>query len=149
SPVPRPLSAARARRPRLLRSPRRRRPPGPGGSGPAIWPRRLLLLPLLVPRSPHPQHAIRRGPALGPAGLSVLSLLGERELAAPLGWSKRRDPDGADIQRGRRPRPHRLARPSFPGSALHSDRRAAALPRVQSPRPARPGPDHGALAGGG
>src|SRR6266487_3701145 len=82
------LSASPSRGSRLLR------PEATGGARgasrpcPTAWHPRVLLLPLLVQRQAHSGATVRRGSRVGQARLSVLSLLGERELDTGLGWGR-------------------------------------------------------------
>src|SRR6185436_2165072 len=93
--VRRPRTAAPAGRARLLRSPAARGARGASGDGARARHRGLLLLPLLVRRTSPPRTPVRGSAALEATELSVLPLLGERELVAPLGWLGTRDPHGA------------------------------------------------------
>ena len=55
------------------------------------------------------REALRRGPALGPAGLSLLPLLGERELDADVERARWRGPGSSDVFRARRSDAYPLA----------------------------------------
>ena len=87
SPVSRPLSAAPSRRAGLLRSSRPRRPEAPSRARQAVRPP-WILLPLLLVRRPARSGWHRCRVLCGQESrLSVLPLLGERELDAPMGRS--------------------------------------------------------------
>ena len=81
-----PVTGSRtARRPRLLRPPRRRGPGRPGAPRAGLRDLRLLLLLLLVQRPAHPRAPARDDARAAGAGLPLLLLLGERELDPPVG----------------------------------------------------------------
>ena len=144
--------AARLRRPRPALpavGPRLLRPARPRDDGRAVGPRergrhrRLLRLPLLVRRRvrgrpAHPREAARRPPR--PAGhpLPLLSLLGQRGLAAQLGRALGRGPPRPDLcggLRGRRSSPRRC--PTSPTRATSGPtagvRASSSIARPTSP----------------
>ena len=83
--VRRPLSAALARRARVLRSPAGRGAAAPGRVGPHLRAARLLLPPLLVRRHTPVAPAARSAPGQPGPRFSLLPVLGERELDPALG----------------------------------------------------------------
>src|SRR5438094_10647633 len=134
-----PLPAARADRAGLLRSAR----PGNARSSSESRARarhpRLLLLLLLVQRQAIARPSARRGRPIGSARLSVLRVLGERELDAALGRRQRRAADRTNLLVGERAPSDRTAAASLPRPALHPCERPAAnrcSPRGSTARPA-------------
>ena len=131
--VRRPLPAAAAGRPRLLRPARARDAAAPGGAGARLRHRRLLLLLLLVRRQAPAGDAARAVPGTGRHRLPVLPLLGQRELDAALGRPRQRGPDRAGSRaRTTTWRSSATCEPLLARPALHPRRRPAAadgLPR--------------------
>ena len=94
--------------------------------------RRLLLLLLLVQRAASSRTPPRTASGRSDARLPVLHLLGQRELDAPLGRARTRDPDGPGLPRRGRRGSDRRPQSIPPPSVVHPGRRAAAsahLPR--------------------
>src|SRR5205823_878454 len=112
---------APAERARLLRSSSSRSPRAASGPGARIRPRGLLLLSLLVRRTPASGAPVPGSASREDAGFPLLPLLGERELVPPVGWLGARDPHRTAAFPGRRPRAH-------PGT-LRGVRRRAVHPR--------------------
>ena len=134
-PLPEPPPAEHPRRARLLRPAHARGPRGAGRARRGLRHHRVLLLPLLVHRPPHPRDAVQRGAAHGKPGLPVLPVLGQRAVDAQLG---RRIPGGAHrpaVLGGGRPQPHPLADPGVPRRAVHPGRRSPRPVRLQRRRP--------------
>src|SRR5262245_5081198 len=100
----RPLSAASAGGPRLLRPACARGARGAGGAGAAASHRRVLLLALLVSRHASARAPVRRVAGVAPARSSVLSLVGERDVVEALARHRRgaRGAAGAELFSRRR-----------------------------------------------
>src|SRR5215467_9798567 len=84
--VLRALSAARARRSRVLRPPRAGDTSGPSGNGAGLRYRGILLLALLVRGAKAPRAPIHGGAQVGGAQVSLLSSLGESDVVGNLAW---------------------------------------------------------------
>ena len=134
------LSAASSLRSRVLRLARSGDADRAGGSRARIRHPWVLLLLLLVQRQAAARAAARRSAAIRPTRFSLLRVLGERELDAPLGRRRPRCPHRAAVLAGGRRAPDRGPRAVISRSALHPDRRPAAprrLPREPAARRAR------------
>src|SRR5208282_6060078 len=90
--VPGPLPTPPAGGPWFLRPAPCRNAPGTGRPGARPRYPRLLLLPLLVRGQAAAGAAVQRSPRGRPTGLSVLSVLGQRTVVAPLGRQTSRCP---------------------------------------------------------
>src|SRR5437868_15516251 len=86
------LSAAAANRARFLRPTCSRDSRSAERARPRARNRGVLLLPLLVQRAGRARSGLQRSARLGPTRLSLLPVLGERELDARLGRERARDP---------------------------------------------------------
>ena len=85
--------------------------------------------------------AVRRDAAERASGVSVLRLLGQRELDPALGRGRPRDPDRAGALRRRRCTLHPVPRPRVPGSAVHPRGRPPSPGRLSREALARHAPD--------
>ena len=145
------LPAPPAGRSRVLRPACARSAPAAGGAGRTLRAVGILLLSLLVQRSPV-DAASRGGDArFGEARFPLHALLGQRELDAGVGRRRAGGTDPAGVLRGGRPRAHPLsARRGIPRSALHPCRRKAGLRRLPfGALPRHAAHDRGVARGGG
>lgn len=144
-----PSPADAARRSGLLRPARHRGDGRAGGDGPRGRDRRLLRLSLLVRRPPHPRGADRPADGAARDRLSLLSLLGQRELAAQLGRAVGHRAPRTELWRGLRGEARRRHRPLSARSALCPPRRPpSALRDLPSRGHARSAGQRGAAARG-
>src|SRR5207245_4958075 len=119
----RPCSTARAGRTRLLRPPLAADSAAAGRSGPRARNSRLLLLLLLVQRPAPPRNPPRHDARERSTRLSVLRLLGQRELDPALGRARGRHSDRAGLFGGERTPSRRRPAAGDSRPALHPHQR--------------------------